>query len=116
MGRVASDNTISIIHKSLEIIMEKSFTTLIGIAFLGASLSAIAGPDWQVIEQARKDAHAHPAIAEATTVKEQCGQKRLVLPLDHGPRAQTTPALNRQRQAAFEAEMKACREAEGKNG
>ena len=32
----------------------------------------------------------------------------LVLPLDHGPRAQTTPGENRMRKARYEAQVKAC--------
>lgn len=91
--------------------MKKLITTWVGIATLGVSLSALAGPDWQAIEQARKHAQAQPVKAEAVTPQEKCAQKRLVLPLDHGPRAQTTPHLNRQRKAAFEAELKACQEA-----
>lgn len=94
--------------------MKKLITTLVGIATLGVSLSALAGPDWQAIEQARKHAQAQPVKAEAVTLQEKCAQKRLVLPLDHGPRAQTTPNLNRQRKEAFEAEMKACQETSAK--
>lgn len=96
--------------------MKKLITTLAGIAILGAALSAFADPDWQSIDQARKHAQAQPVKAEAATAQVQCSQKRLILPLDHGPRAQTTPYLNRQRKEAFDAEMKACREAAAKSG
>ena len=34
--------------------------------------------------------------------------ERLVLPLDHGPRAQTTPYLNQQRKERYEMQVKAC--------
>lgn len=35
---------------------------------------------------------------------------RLVLPLDHGPRAQTTPYLNQQRKERYDAQVRACKE------
>lgn len=96
--------------------MKQLIVTLIGTIALGATLSAFAGPDWQAIEQARKNAHAQASKMEKATPKDKCDEKRLVLPLDHGPRAQTTPYLNRQRKEAFEAEMKACKEAAAKKG
>ncbi len=96
--------------------MKKLITTLVSIVTLGAALSAFAGPDWQAIEQARKHAQVQPVKAQAVTPQEKCTQKRLVLPLDHGPRAQTTPYLNRQRKEAFDAEVKACKEAAAKSG
>ena len=94
--------------------MKKLVISLIGALALGATLPALAGPDWQAIEQARKakqasqlarhgDAAERPAAGPAT-----CPPERLVLPLDHGPRAQTTPYLNQQRKARYEAQIKAC--------
>jgi hypothetical protein len=49
------------------------------------SIPAVAGPNWDVIHraEANKAAHEH--------------EKALVLPLDYGPRAITTPWLNRER-------------------
>lgn len=96
--------------------MKKLVTTLIGTIALGATLSAFAGPDWLTIEQARKNAQARAVNAEKAVPNDKCAERRLVLPLDHGPRAQTTPYLNRQRKEAFEAEMKACKEAAAKKG
>ncbi len=95
--------------------MKKLIATLIGTIALGATLSAFAGPDWQAIEQARKNAQARAVNAEKAAPNDKCAEKRLVLPLDHGPRAQTTTYLNRQRKEAFEAEMKACKEAAAKS-
>lgn len=95
---------------------KKLITTLIGTISLSATLSAFAGPDWQAIELARKNANAQTSKMEKATPEDKCAEKRLVLPLDHGPRAQTTPYLNRQRKAAFEAEMKACKEAAARRG
>ena len=40
-----------------------------------------------------------------------CPPKKLVLPLDHGPHATTTPAKNKARKARYEADVKACKEA-----
>ncbi|MGH8806431.1 MAG: hypothetical protein ACREX0_00965 [Noviherbaspirillum sp.] len=34
--------------------MKKSLAILIGVLSIGAALPAIAGPDWQLIEQGRK--------------------------------------------------------------
>ena len=88
--------------------MDKLLITLAGALTLGATLPAIAGPDFQAIEQARKAAQAR-AVTE-----KGCESKRLVLPLDHGPRATSTPYLNQLRKERFEAEMKACKEAAAK--
>lgn len=96
--------------------MKKLIITLIGTIALGATLSAFAGPDWQAIEQGRKNAHAQSVKTKKAAPDDKCAGRRLVLPLDHGPRAQTTPYLNRQRKEAFEAEMKACKEAAAKKG
>lgn len=95
--------------------MNKLLTTLVGAVAFGAMLPALAGPDWQAIEQARKNKRVQVAQVEKPTPMEPCAAQRLVLPLDHGPRAQTTPYLNAKRKAAFEAEMKACQEAAGKS-
>ena len=54
------------------------------------------------------------AQAEKASPEAKCAAKRLVLPLDHGPRAQTTPYLNDRRKASFEAEQKACKDAAAK--
>jgi hypothetical protein len=94
--------------------MKKSLSTLIGAVALSAMLPAFAGPDWQAIEQARKNKREQVALADKASPEAKCAAKRLVLPLDHGPRAQSTPYLNEKRKAAFEAEQKACKEAAAK--
>lgn len=76
-------------------------------------LPALAGPDWQAIEAARRHKQTQVAQTPQSAAADKCSDRRLVLPLDHGPRAQTTPYLNQQKRARFEAEMKACREAAG---
>lgn len=94
--------------------MKMLFTTLIGAVALSVALPAFAGPDWQVIEQARKNKRAQVARMEMLTPEEKCAGRRLVLPLDHGPRAQSTPYLNEKRREGFEAELRACKEAAAK--
>lgn len=91
--------------------MKRILTILIGTISLGVALPAPAGPDFQAIERARKNHRAQVGQMEKLTPDEKCAAKRPVLPLDHGPRAQSTPHLNEQRKARFEAEVKACREA-----
>lgn len=59
------------------------------LALIGASFSVSAAPDQVKV----------------------CPPKKLVLPLDHGPRAQTTPYLNQLRKARYEAEVNVCKEA-----
>ncbi len=100
--------------------MNKPLITLISALALGTALPAFAGPDWQAIEQARKAKQAtqkarHGDAMPATgTEAMTCPPDALVLPLDHGPRAQSTPYLNEKRKARFEAEQKACKEAAAK--
>ena len=77
--------------------MKKLLVSLIGALTLSITLPALAGPDWQAIEQARK-------AKQAT----KCSPDALVLPLDHGPRALTTPSQNRARQDRYDAQLKGC--------
>ena len=69
--------------------MKYLLIALVGATTLGFSLSASAAPDQEKV----------------------CPPKKLVLQLDHGPRAQTTPYLNQLRMARYEAEVKACKDA-----
>ena len=80
--------------------MKKSLITVIGALTLSAALPALAGPDWQLIEHARKAKQAAQDARQgsARVVKSQCALGALVLPLDHGPRAQTTPHQNQLRE------------------
>lgn len=97
--------------------MKKLLITLIGAITLGTALPALAGPDWQAIEHARKakqeaqtarhgDAYEVMPPTSAGPVK--CPPEAPVLQLDHGPRAQTTPYQNRLRKDRYEARVKAC--------
>lgn len=80
--------------------MKKSLITLIGALTLGAALPVLAGPDWQLIEHARKAKQAVQDARQdsARVAKLQCAPGALALPLDHGPRAQTTPHQNQLRE------------------
>ena len=94
--------------------MKKLLIALAGVLTLGATLPAFAGPDLQEIERARKAkraaqlAHHRDAESPATTNRQGCPPPPLVLPLDHGPRAQTTPDQNRLRRERFAAQLKEC--------
>ena len=91
--------------------MKKLLITLISAVTLGTALPVLAGPDWQAIEQARQNKRAQVAPMDKRTPEANCAARRLVLPLDHGPRAQSTPYLNGKRKESFEADLKACKEA-----
>ncbi len=95
--------------------MKKLLISLATALTLGAAWPAFAGPDFQVIEKARADRQAavaaQPAtsrVDSATGQRMNCPPEPLVLPQDHGPRAQTTPGENRVRRARYEAQVKAC--------
>ena len=100
--------------------MNKPLITFISALTLGTALPAFAGPDWQAIEQARKAKQSTQAArhGDATPAKGAhamtCPPDALVLTLDHGPRAQSTPYLHQKRKARFEAEQKACKDAAAK--
>ena len=114
--------------------MKKLLITLIGALSLSAALPALAGPDWQAIETAHKARqatdvarHAGPhdvqgPVAAASSPKDpyeapppagagpqNCPTDALVLPLDHGPRAQTTPHQNQLRRDRHAAQLTACK-------
>lgn len=64
--------------------MRKTSLAAIVSFSIALSMPALAGPNWDVIHraEANKVAHKH--------------EKTMVLPLDYGPRAITTPWLNRE--------------------
>ncbi len=75
--------------------MKKRLITTFGMVLVAVSLPAVAGPNWDVI---------HDAEANRVLHKHLSGEE--VLPLDHGPRAISTPWLNKERLAALHAEQK----------
>jgi len=86
--------------------MNKLHITVVFAATAAVSLSAYAGRDGgQIMEQDK----ANKAVAEQRAQEEaRTGKtaKRIVLPLDHGPHAQATPWLNKQRLLQAEAREK----------
>jgi hypothetical protein len=88
--------------------MKKLLTTLVGAVALSTMLPAFAGPDWQVIEQARKNKSAQVADKGLPRSAESCAGARVASALDHGPRATTTPYLNEQRRARLPADIRFC--------
>ena len=78
---------------------------------LGAALPALAGPNTPIPTSQRAPAPSKQFAA--TIASKDCDALRLALPVDHGPRAQTTPKLNQQRKERFEARIKACKDAAG---
>lgn len=97
--------------------MKKLLPALLAAVTLGVTLPALAGPDWQAIEHARKakqqtqtarSDEAYEAMAPTGAGPSKCPPDKLVLPLDHGPRAVTTPYQNRQRVDRYEAQVQAC--------
>ena len=97
--------------------MKTTLIAIIGLLALGTQLPAFAGPDFQLIEQARKAKRAEDMRRQAQTAdlaaagKKDCPPPALVLPLDHGPRADTTTAQNRIRKERHAAAVEACRTA-----
>lgn len=96
--------------------MKKLLISIIGALTLSAAWPALAGPDFQAIEKARANRQAALVAQGTSTVRVdsttgqpvRCPPDPLVLPLDHGPRALTTPGENRIRKARYEAQLKAC--------
>jgi hypothetical protein len=74
--------------------MKKTSMTLAGILAVSFALPAMAGPNWAVIREAEmhKAAHQHQTSNKNDSATEE------VLPLDHGPRAMSTPWLNKERE------------------
>jgi len=91
--------------------MKKSFIALFGAMALGTTLPAFAGPYAQIPTSQRAPAASKQSTT--TVASKDCKDLRLALPVAHGPRAQTTPKLNQQREERFEARMKACKDAAG---
>lgn len=91
--------------------MKKLIITLISSIVLSAAGPALAGPDWQIIEKARKDKQAAALAAPRASspgAQGECRVDPLVLQLDHGPRADTSPYINKLRKERHEAQLKAC--------
>lgn len=90
--------------------MKKLLTILVGVLALSHTVATFAGPDWQVIERARKEKEQGAQLAQKEQPKAggQCATARATLALDHGPRASTTPYLNEQRKAMSQSDTRVC--------
>ena len=81
--------------------MKKILIAMAACWTLAASLPAVAGPDFNAIEQARRakqsaqQADQGKTRGEPASTASACSPGELVLPLDNGPCAQTTPYANR---------------------
>lgn len=93
--------------------MNKVLITLIGAVVLGATAPAMAAQDifqLQATDRVHMAKRERNAAFVGTSAPERC-TAQLFLPLDHGPRATSTPYLNQLRKDRFAAEAKVCREA-----
>lgn len=79
----------------------KRVVTIASLLAVLFAVPAVAGPDWNVIQEgeANKLAHEHQAAVEHLPISE-------ALPLDHGPRALTTPWMNEERRAEIASQLK----------
>lgn len=99
--------------------MKKMLITIaVSCSALVAAMPALAAPDFNAIEYAHK---ARDAAKQAEQAKRDadlaptatgCPPDYLVLQLDHGPRAQTTPYANRLRMERHAAKVRACKDAD----
>jgi hypothetical protein len=83
------------------------------LALAAALAFGTAGPILAADPQTVEKAPTPPRSGDVTQPSSvpRCPVEPLVLPLDHGPRAQTTPYLNRLRAERHAAQVKACTEA-----
>lgn len=75
--------------------MSPSIPAFVLLSVVGLCQQAIAGPDRSSLGVSTQ--------ANASSEKVTASQERVALPLDHGPRAVTTPWNNQQARAAISA-------------
>lgn len=95
-------------------IMSKTRNALATFVLATVSLLAAAGPDFDAIERSRSQARK-PQPQPTTNLPSQpgevkqeakvCAVEKPILPLDHGPRAQTTPYENAVRMRKYQEEV-----------
>lgn len=87
----------------------------IGVLTLSTALPVLAGPDFPRPTHKAPQATQVDCMPKTYTLPDgktlTCPPRALVLPLDHGPRATTTPYENQRRRERYEAGLKACSEA-----
>ncbi len=77
---------------------------------IGLSASVSAAPNIVAVDAANKVTNERSEQTRQANEITACGDRKLILLLDHGPRAETTPWLNQQRRLRFDAHKKACME------
>lgn len=93
--------------------MNRLLIAIISALTLGIAVPAVAGTDPQANQPAQMERQAGTDAASAPIAgrPRKCPPDSLVLPLDHGPRAQSTPYLNQQRKDRYDAQVRACNQA-----
>lgn len=73
--------------------MNSKNIVIVGLLSMAVSSTAVAGPDWEIIDKAEADkiSHEHAFMSNDT--------KKIVVLLDHGPRAISTPYMNEERKS-----------------
>jgi hypothetical protein len=98
----------------------KKFSLLCAVLVQFAlAASAIAAQDQALVQETRKNQLAHDAQDSKAPTEASVAADKLVLPLDHGPRAVVTPWVNQQRRLRAEEEAKnasAVRDAQSPGG
>ena len=72
--------------------MKMTTVAVAGILAASFSLPAMAGPNWSVIHKSDQMAIQRQQTSHNSNTQEE------VLPLDHGPRAKSTPWMNKERE------------------
>lgn len=80
--------------------MKRISIPLAGILAATLALPAVAGPDWTII----RAAHNNTAQQQPHGAQQAPAAEEDVLPLDHGPRALSTPWLNKEHEQMLAAE------------
>ena len=86
--------------------MNKLSITLITVLAISTTTFAVAAPDFQNIEKARK---ARQLISATQVSNVSCATPQTSHFLDHGPRAQVTPAQNAKLKQQYEAAANSCK-------
>jgi type II secretory pathway pseudopilin PulG len=86
--------------------MSKLFIIVAMTVTTAVSVPAFAGRDAAQISQQEKSNQTVAAQRAQETARLGKAATKIVLPLDHGPRAETTPWLNQQRRLLAEAMTK----------
>ncbi len=73
--------------------MNSKNIVIVGLLSMAVSSTAFAGPDWEIIDKAEADKISHEHAFTSNDAK------KIVVLLDHGPRAISTPYMNEERKS-----------------